>query len=472
MAKKDYAAICANIVTAVGGVENISNVSHCMTRLRLQLKDGSKLNQEEAKKIPGVLNLIVQNGEYQFVIGQDVPSLYEEFTKLDIKTSGSVEDAEAAKADKNAKKGNVINTAMSFIGGVFSPVIPVLVAGGLTGAVLTILTQFCGVSTDAGVYKVFYCLNQATFWFLPMFIGFSVAQRMKSNGYLGAFLAAVLLYFTNNAESLFGEAGVLKFIGIPVQNIAYNSTVFPIILGVIFMSFLYRGLQKIIPNFLKTIFVPLLTMLITVPVTLIALGPIGNWVGTWLANGVLAIYRFAPWLAVGIIGAGTCWLVFFGMNNATYPVLFLLIAEIGSDPLICAGMAPANVAVGGACLAAAIVAKNAEDRSVAVGAGVTALCGITEPGVYGVLFTKKYPLIGAMIGGGIGGIICGIFGGTQYVISTPGFISFAAYIGETLKGGNNLVLMMIVMVVATVLAFVTTLLLGKRALAKEAKANA
>lgn len=465
MAKKDYKEICSNIIDAVGGVSNINNVSHCMTRLRLQLKDGSVLDQEAAKKIPGVLNLVVQNGEYQFVIGQDVPSLYEEFTKVEgIKAGGEVEDAAAAAEDAAAAKGDFLNTAMSFIGGVFSPVIPVLVAGGLTGAVLTLLTTFFGVTADSGTYLVLYALNQATFWFLPIFIGFSAATRLKSNGYLGAFLAAVLLYVTMNYTGA-AEAVALDFFGISIPGITYNASVFPIILGVIFMSFVYRWLQKIMPVYLRTIFVPLITMLITVPVTLIILGPIGNTVGTWLANGVLAIYRAAPAVAVAIIGALTCWMVFFGMNNATYPIVFLLLAEVGSDPLICTGMAPANVAVGGACLAAALVASKAEDKSVAVGAGITALCGITEPGVYGVLFTKRYPLIGAMIGGGIGGFIAGLFGFTQYVISTPGFISLPAYIDPS-GNSRNLIGMLAVMIIATVLAFAVTFILGKRQAAK------
>ena len=149
------------------------------------------------------------------------------------------------------------------------------------------------------------------------------------------------------------------------------------------------------------------------------------------------------------------------MNNATYPIVFALLAEVGSDPLICAGMAPANVAVGAACLAAALVAKKQEEKSVAIGAGVTAMCGITEPGVYGVLFVKRYPLIGAMLGGGIGGLICGLFGGTQYVISTPGFISFAAYISPD-GTWNNFIIMMLCMVVAVVIAFITTYILGKK----------
>ena len=105
----------------------------------------------------------------------------------------------------------------------------------------------------------------------------------------------------------------------------------------------------------------------------------------------------------------------------TYRVLFLLMAEVGSDPLICTGMAPANIAVGGACLAYALLTKDPENKQIGSSAG------ITEPGVYGVLFPNRYPLIGAMIGGGIGGFIAGLFGLTQYVVANPGFLSFAAY---------------------------------------------
>lgn len=458
MAKKDYAKIAGDIIKNCGGASNIANVSHCMTRLRVQVRDKSKLNVEEAKQISGVMNLIIQNGEYQYVIGQDVPSVYEEVTKVDgIKAGGSVEDAEALKQDV-AVKGKVLETVLSFIGGTLSPVIPVLVAGGLTGAVLTLLTMFAGVSAESGAYQVIYAINQATFFFLPVFVGFSAASRLKSNGYLGAFLACILL-----SSGINGVA--LDFFGLPIQAIGYNANIFPIILGVLFMSVVYRFFQKTLPVALRTIFVPLLTMLITVPVTLVVLGPIGNTVGTVLADAIYAVYNAVPAISVAFMGAFTCWFVFFGMNNALYPVCFALLAAVNSDPLVCAGMAPANVAVGGACLAVALIAKKAEERQVAAGAGVTALCGITEPGVYGVLFVKRYPLIGAMVGGGIGGFIGGLLGMTQYVISTPGFISFAAYITPAEMGGGmtNFVIAMAVMVIATVVAFAVTYLLGKKA---------
>lgn len=453
---KDYKAMAKAIIEHSGGEVNIASASHCMTRLRLQIKNKEKFDIEQVKQVPGVLNVIIQNGEHQVVIGQDVPSLYAEVQKLDgIKAGGTVEDEQAFQEDRESEKGSIMNTIMSFIGGTFSPVIPVLVAGGLTGAVLTLLTNFFGVTTESGTYTIIYAINQATFYFLPVFIGFSAATRLKSNGYLGAFLGAILLYSTIN------DAEGLSFLGMPVAQVAYNSTVFPIILGVIFMSFVYKLLQKYVPVFLRTIFVPLLTILITVPVTLIVLGPIGGILGTWLADGVLAIYRAVPAVAVMIVGITTPLMVFFGMNNATYPVVFALIAEVGSDPLICTGMAPANVAVGGACLAAALIIKDMNEKSVSVSAGVTALCGITEPGVYGVLFPKTYPLIGAMIGGGIGGLIAGLFGMTQYVISTPGFISFPAYINPDGSNGNLMISLM-VMVIALVISFVTTYVLGKR----------
>ena len=347
MAKKDYKALAAGIIEKAGGAGNIASVTHCMTRLRLVLRDKSKFDTDAVKQVPGVLNVIIQNGEYQVVIGQDVPDVYAEAIKIDgIKAGGSVEDAEAAAKDLAQDHGNIGNAILSFIGGTFSPIIPVLVAGGLTGAVLSLLTNVFGVSAESGTYTIIYAINQATFYFLPIFIGFSAASRLKSNSFLGAFLGAILLY-----SSINGAEG-LDFFGIPVQAISYNSTVFPVILGVLFMSVVYKFLQKHIPVFLKTIVVPLVTILITVPVTLIVLGPIGNTMGTWLADGVYALYQAVPALAVMIIGITTPLMVFFGMNNAivTIAVPMIVRSNFGEkefDKVLSYAMM--GVGLGGAC---------------------------------------------------------------------------------------------------------------------------
>ncbi|MGT2749388.1 PTS transporter subunit EIIC [Streptococcus orisasini] len=458
---KDYKRLADDIVKLSGGISNIASISHCMTRLRLNLKDETKFDNSAITKLSGVLTVVVQNGEHQIVIGQDVPNLYAEIQKMEgIKEKGYVEDADTAREDialekKPGEKHGYLNTIMSFIGGTFSPVIPVLVAGGLTGAVLTVLTNFFGVSDKSGTYIIIYAINQATFYFLPIFIGFSAANRLKSNGFLGAFLGAILLYSTIN-----GAKG-LNFFGIKVPQINYNSTVFPIILGVLFMSVIYKFLERHMPVYFKTIFVPLITILLTVPVTLIVLGPIGNVLGTWLADGVYALYKAAPAPAVMVIGMTTPLMVFFGMNNATYPVLFALMAQVGSDPLIMTGMAPANVAVGGAALAAMFISKDVNQKSISMSAAITALCGITEPAVYGVLFPQKYPLIGAIIGGGIGGLLAGLLRMTQYVVSTPGFISLPAYIDPS-GSKYNLIVSICVMATALIGGFISTYFLGSR----------
>ncbi len=166
MAKKDYKKLSDDIIAACGGLDNILSVSHCMTRLRMNLKDAGKLNVEEAKKIPGVINIVVQNGEQQFVIGQDVANLYEEVTKNDIKAAGSVDDAEALKADTQVK-GNVVEAIMSYVGGTFSPIIPVFMAGGLTGAVISLLQTFAGLDASSGTVFVLTAIQQAMLYFLP-----------------------------------------------------------------------------------------------------------------------------------------------------------------------------------------------------------------------------------------------------------------------------------------------------------------
>lgn len=452
---KNYAEMCSEIIAACGGKHNISNVAHCMTRLRIQLKNPEMFNKESGETINGVLRLVVQNGEYQFVIGQDVPSLYEQFLKVDGINAGGMIDEDSSAL--HVERGNIVDAILSFLGGTFSPAIPIIVAGGLTGAVLTLLVNFFGVSSDSGTYQFFSCINQATFYFLPVFIGFSAAQRLKSNGYLGAFLGAVLLFYTMGVN----EGTTYDFFGLVVPAVSYNSTVFPIILGTLLMSIVYRFFQKTLPEVLRTIFVPLLTMLVTIPITLLILGPIGYTIGTFLADALIGVYRTCPAAAVAFVGCATPWLVFFGMNNALYPLQFILIAEVGSDPLICAGMTAANLAVAGACFAAALIEKKVSERSIAVGAGVSAVCSITEPGVYGVLFIKRFALIGAMIGGGVGGIVAGLTGMTQYVITACSFIAFPAYIGAD-GSLTNLFLALSVMAIALVIAFATTFAIGKR----------
>lgn len=426
------------VLETVGGESNVAMASHCYTRLRLTVNDPSKVDDSRIKSIPGVLGSVVRGDEYQVVIGPDVSSVYLTFMTLgEFKAgeepgedSGESAPVKTEAGTEEVKKVNPFVKLLDFIAGTFSPIIPVLIAGGLTGAVLTILTNFFGVTNESGTYIVFSAINQAAFYFLPIFIGFSAARKLNINAFLGAFLGAVLLFSTiNGAEGL-------HFAGVPIHKTTYNTTVFPVLLAVGFMGLVYKFFDARIPKVIKTVLLPLLTMIITVPVTLIVLGPIGDIVGTYFSNGVYGLYNLAPPLAVLVIGAATPFLVFFGMNNALYPVLFAIFAALNYDPLIVAGMLAANISVGAACLAVGLKAKSASTRSVGISAGVSGLLGITEPGVYGILFPLKRPLIAAVVGGGLGGLLCGFLKVAGYAIVSPSFASIVAFIPADGTMGN------------------------------------
>ncbi len=450
MSKENAKKVLAqNIMDAVGGEGNIAQVNHCYTRLRLTLSDTSSISEDGIKGIPGVLGLVTRGNEYQVVIGPDVSSLYLTFTELgNFKAEASASTSSATK-----EKLNPLMMVLEYLSGTFSAVIPVLIAGGLTGAVLTILTTFFGVTADSGTYTVFHAVNQSAFYFLPVFVGYSAARKLNINPFLGGFMGTILLYSTINA------AEGLSFAGISIHQTTYNTTVFPVLLAVAFMSVIYKALDKTLPKVIKTVFLPLLTMIITVPVVLIVLGPIGDIVGNYISSGIYAIYNAAPPVAVLIIGAATPFLVFFGMNNALYPIVFALFAAEASDPLIIAGMLAANIAVGAACLAVGLKAKTESIRSVGISTGVTGLLGITEPGVYGVLFPLKKPLIAAVAGGGVGGLLCGILGVAGYAIVSPSFASIVTFIPSD---GTmfNFYAAIAVAIVSFVVAFGTAWVLG------------
>ena len=455
-----YTKMSQQVLEKVGGLSNITFVEHCATRLRIHYAIKSKVDVEAIKGIENVVGVVAKTGQVQIIIGPEVNDAFNDF--LDVSGWKPTDDRPTVVEEEPEKKNALyyVNKFGNFCAGIFMPIVPALITGGLILAIKNLLVNYFGMSTDSGTAKVCLAIFSAGFSMLPVWIGYTLSNKLKMEPIMGAFLGAVLV-----SSSISGVEG-LDFFGIPIPTVTYTSSVLPIVMGVILMYWVDKLLKKIIPEMVRYFLKPLLTMLIVVPITLIVLGPIGNTVGTWLANGVYALYQAVPALAVMVIGITTPLMVFFGMNNATYPVVFALMAAVNSDPLICTGMAPANVAVGGACLAASLLSKNVEEKSVSVSAGITALCGITEPGVYGVLFPKTYPLIGAMIGGGIGGLLAGILGMTQYVISTPGFISLPAYIDPT-GSSYNLIVSVIVMIVAVVLGFVATYALGKCAEAKK-----
>ncbi len=440
-----FEQLSKEILSAAGGESNVAVVNFCATRLRLTVNEPAKVNEETIKKIKGVLGLVVRGNEYQVVVGTDVPKVYSEIVKLG-------KFAKSGKVSEDGTKG-IAGRVIDFISGTFVPVLPILVAGGLVNAVLTVLTAYFGLASDSGTYMVLSVINNAAFYFLPIFVGYSAARKLDINPMMGGYLGAILVH-----KAIDGVAG-LSFAGIPVTQVNYNTSVIPVILGVLFMSLVYNFFEKFIPKEVKFFAVPLLTILIVTPVTLILLGPAGTFIGKYIADALQWVNVTLGWLSVAIMGAITPILVMTGMNQALFPLVFAEFAAFGYDPFVLPGMLAANVAVGAAALAVYFKAKNADNKALALSSGITGVLGITEPSIFGVLLRFKKPFIAAMIGGGVGGLFAGIMGLAEYAIVSPGLAAILAFVPSD-GSFYNLFIALATIAISFAVAFAATWFLG------------
>ncbi|GAB6110217.1 PTS transporter subunit EIIC [Fusibacter bizertensis] len=455
----NYTELSEKIINAVGGTTNISVVNHCATRLRITVKNEDLVRDAEIKNIKGVLGLVKHGNELQIVIGTDVGNVFREIIKnSDVKKGNIIDEnldqnLKSNKGDKSGQKGSgkAFRKVVDFISGTFVPVLPVLVAAGLVSAVLNILVTFFGLPAEGGTYTILSAINNAGFYFLPVFIGYSAANKLAINPFMGAYLGAILLHGSiNNAEAL-------DFFGIAVPQVSYGSSVIPILLGVLFMAVVYRFISKGMPKEISFFATPLLTILIVTPITLILLGPLGNFIGGYIADSLNFINQRLGWLSVGLMGALTPILVMTGTNQALFPLVFAAMADNGYDAFVMPGMLAANVAVGASALAVAIRIKNKNDKALALSAGITGVMGITEPSIFGVLINNKKAFLGAIVGGAVGGLFAGIVQLKQYAIVSPGIAAVPTFIPTDGSGlTSNFWLSIVTILISVTVAFVFT----------------
>lgn len=450
-----YEVIAADILKNIGGKENVTNINHCATRLRLQVADDNKINDEAISKLSGVAGTVMHGNQYQIVIGTDVANVYNEFIKL----SGDVQtDSTATTHKKDVSLKSVGQTIVDFISGTFVPILGVLVAAGLVSAVLNIGVSFFGLSTKSGTYTVLYAIYQAGYYFLPVYLGYSAAKKLNVSAMMGAFLGATLLYKTIDS------AKGLDFLGLMIPQIQYNTSVIPILLGVLFMKLIDTGLDRVTPKSIKFFTKPLLTMIIVVPVTLLWLGPLGYEIGTVIATGLDFVNLKLGWLSVGLIGALTPLLVMTGTNQALFPLCIAAIASVGYDAFILPGMLAANIAVGAATLAVAFYTKNEHEKQVALSAGITGVMGITEPSIFGVLIKNRIALLSTMFAAGISGALAGLVSLKQYAIVSPGIAALPTFVHSSGAGlDNNFYWSLVVVILSAGLSFGLTYVFGRKA---------
>jgi beta-glucoside PTS system EIICBA component len=456
----NYKKLSKIAIEGLGGESNISVVNHCATRLRLTLRNPDKMNEEALKAIPEVMGVVKRGNEIQLIIGTEVGNFYNEFVKLgDFGAGRGSDDSDDALDPNNSPKGktNVFSKAVDFISGTFVPVLPILVAAGLVSAVLNIAVTFFGLPGDSGTVKVFTAINNAGFYFLPIFLGFSAARKLGINPMMGMYLGAILVH------SGIDNAKGLDFLGISIPQVSYNTSVIPVILAVLFMFYVDRGVDKITPKEIKFFAKPLLTILIVTPITLILLGPLGNFVGGYIADALTFVNTKLGWLSVGLMGALTPILVMTGTNQALFPLVFAAMADNGYDAFVMPGMLAANVAVGAAAIAIFMRSKNKDTKALSLSAGITGVMGITEPAIFGVLLKFKKALIGAMIGGATGGLVAGIVSLKQYAIVAPGLAAIPTFIPTDGSGLNsNFWLSIVVLAISFIVSFGVTFVISNK----------
>lgn len=449
-----YTEIAKKIFDNIGGKDNISNINHCATRLRVKVIDVNKINDDIISKIDGVTGTVKRDQEYQIVIGTDVENVYNEFKKV---SDIDEENVTLASSGMKFSLKHVGNIAIDFVSGTFVPILGVLVAAGLVSAILNIGTAFFNLSTKSGTYTVLYAIYQAGYFFLPMFLGYSSAKKLNMNPMMGGFLGAVLVYNTID-----GAKG-LSFLGLNIPTIQYNTSVIPILLGILFMKLVDNILGKVTPKSISFFVKPLLTMLVVVPITLLYLGPLGYEVGSVIADMLSFINIKLGWISVGLIAALTPILVMTGTNQALFPICIAAVANTGYDSFILPGMLAANVAVGASALAVATYSNDSRERQLGISAGITGVMGITEPAIFGILLNNRIALLSTILSAGITGIIAGLLSLKQFAIVSPGIAALPTFI-HTKNGhlDSNIYIAIGVLVLSFCISYGVTSFLGRK----------
>ncbi|AQR96720.1 beta-glucoside-specific PTS transporter subunit IIABC [Clostridium saccharoperbutylacetonicum] len=445
----NYKNIATEVLAKVGGKANIKDVTHCVTRLRFSLVDAKIVDEVGLKKIDGVMGSINKGGQFQVIIGNEVGNVYNELIKL-----GDFSKASSNK--ETSEKQSVGNRIMDVITGSFAPLISAIAGAGMLKVLLTLVTTFNLMSQDGSTFKLLTVMADAVFYFLPFFVAYTSAVKMKTNPFFAMIIAGVLVHPNFIGLSKDGIQYV-DFFGIPVRLAVYSNGVVPVLLGVWFMSYVDRFAEKVSPNLIKIFFKPLIVILITLPVVLIVLGPLGTYIGDYFIVAVQFIYAKAGWLGVGISAATYPLLVLTGMHNGMIGVIIMMFATLHFDPILVPSALAANIAQAGAAFAVGLKTKNKNVRGVAFSGTISALVGITEPAMYGIHLKFKKPFYAVLLGGGIAGCLCGILGVKAYAFVNPALISLPIFIGQE---PYSFIYTILVAIAAFVIPFVLTLMFG------------
>ncbi|MBC1710388.1 PTS transporter subunit EIIC [Listeria welshimeri] len=446
----DYKLMAKEILEHIGGAENVANMTHCATRLRLTLKDISKADDEAVKGINGVINVVNKAGQYQLLIGTEVPKLYDEFENLVKGTSNS--NFEEKNTDSSE---SIISKIFSSVSAIFAPLLPALAGSGILRGLLILCVQLGWISEDSGTYSILFVTSMSVFYFLPVLLAFTSARRFGASPYISALIGAALIH--PDFIALIGNAGngaTTEFFGMPVVLMNYNSTVVPIILSIWAFSYLYKFLDKKVPENLKLVIIPLVSLAIMVPLTVIIIGPLGVYSGELVANGVNWLIERSGILTGIIVGGGWSVLVSLGIHWAVNPIMINNISMHGFDYIVPFTFA-CNFAVMGTTIGVYLKAKNSQLRSFAMTGFITiALSAIIEATLFGLLVKNKKLFLAQIIGGAAGGAYLGLMQVVANSFVFGSVITLPAFVGDNPNNFIQAIIgLLISMMVSAILAY-------------------
>lgn len=437
------------ILEAVGGINNIIGLENCLTRLRFNLKDNSKVKKEVLEKIEGVKGISVSGGQFQVVMGSEANDIYRSYLKNGIITE--------SKDSKGTPKGKtkLFDRVMDTIMGSIAPALPIIVTSGLLQVLANLLVSLKVIPAGSELFRFLNFAGSAGYYFLPIFVGYFAAKKMNTNPALGMLLGGILLY-PDLSTAIASEEG-LHFLGLTIPSVTYSSTIIPILLMVWVLSFVDNFISKIMPKAVKNILSPLVTMLIIAPLSLLVIGPLGDSFGKVLTSLFTTLFNSGfGWIAVGLLGMAFPIIVAAGAHVAMIPLMVSFLTTKGYDPFLLAAGTAYNMAAAGVALAVALKSKNKEIKTIAASASFSGFMGISEPSLYGVALRYKRTMIGLLIGGLVGGLVAGLLQFKVYVLGLQGLFAIPTYADQ----GNNLMVSIIVMATATIVAFLITYFYG------------
>lgn len=428
-----YEALAKDIIKHVGGKENINGLSHCVTRLRFKLKNEAVANTDVLKNMDGIVTVIQSGGQYQVVIGNHVSEVYAQ-----VMTAGGLQEGGSETA--SGEKMGLFNSFIDMISGVFSPTLGVLAATGMIKGFTALFLTVGLLTKESGTYQILNALGDCLFYFFPIFLGYTSAKKFGSNIFIGMAIGATLVYpsfgtitaageplYTLFSGTIFESPVYITFLGIPVILMSYTSSVIPIIISTYIGSKLEAFFRKVTPSVVRTFLVPFFTLLVTVPLALIAIGPVSTWAGQLLGQGTLFLYNLSPVIEGLLVGAFWQVFVIFGLHWGLVPIALNNMAVLKSDPILAASFG-ASFAQTGAVLAIMLRTKNAKLKSLSIPAIISGIFGVTEPAIYGITLPRKKPFILSCVAAAVGGGIVGLMGTKGYILGGLGIFGIPSYI--------------------------------------------